>query len=125
MFIRSTRVIKHLKRKDKIDLKYSPFIMLLLLQGRSYWGRGRGQGGHAPPTSIFVPERSNSFSFKHQKYCFLRALRNYMDHKFHDFHRVCYNFWTIYSDFSFFSKYTGEIDHFSLDLLKSFSLQTI
>ena len=53
---------------------------------------GGGPGELWPPTSIFVPERSNSFSFK-QRYCFLWVLRNYIGHKFHDFHRLCYNFW--------------------------------
>ena len=84
---------------------------------------GGEQGGMPPPPSyppLQFPNqtRSNSFSFKHQRYCFLRVFRNHMDQKFQDFYHVCYNFWTIYIDFSFFSNYIGEIDHFILDLLK-------
>ena len=41
-----------------------------------------------------------------------------MNQKFHDFHHVWSKFWTIYSDFLFFSNYTGEIDYFWLDFLK-------
>ena len=71
-------------------------------QERSHWGE---PWGHAPPprpTSISEPNKVNSFSFKHQGYYFLRAFRNYMDRKFHDFYRVFNNFWTIYDEFSFF-----------------------
>ena len=41
-----------------------------------------------------------------------------MDQKFHDFHRVWFNFWAIYSDFLFFLTTQGEIDYFWLDFLK-------
>ena len=33
---------------------------------------------------------------------FLPVFRNYADQKFHDFYRLCYNFWTIYGGFPFF-----------------------
>ena len=70
-----------------------------------WWGGWEGRGEHIPPLpplQFLSPKRSHSFSFKHQKYCFLRVLLNYMDQKFHYFHRACYKFWTIYSDFSYF-----------------------
>ena len=76
------------------------------LQGRSHFG---GQSGHDCRTSIFQPEKFQQFQFEK----FLQVLRNYMDQKFHDFQRVAYNVWTIYSD-----TYTEEIDHFSMDFLK-------
>ena len=60
--------------------------------------------------------RSKNISFKHQGYCFLRMFRNYTDQKFHNFYRVCYNFWTIYG--GIFYNYIGEKDHVTLDLLK-------
>ena len=50
--------------------------------------------------------RSRIFSFKHQRYWFLRMFRNYTDQKFHKFYRVCYNFWTIYG--GNFSNYIRE-----------------
>ena len=53
-----------------------------------------------------------------QIHCFLLVFRNYIDQKFHDFHHVCYSFWTIYSSFSLFFIYRAEIDYFSLDFLK-------
>ena len=56
-------------------------------------------GGHAYP---LAPQKSNSFSFKHQEYCFLRVFTNYTDQKWHNFYRVGYKFWTTYSGFSFF-----------------------
>ena len=72
----------------------------------------QGQRAHAPSLQFPNQTRSNSFSFKHQGYCFLRQ-------KFYDFY--C-NFLTIYNDFLFFIFYffncIGEIDHFTLDLLK-------
>ena len=80
-------------------------------QGRSQWGRGP-----MPPFNFQTKQtRSNSFSFKHQGYCFVQVFRNYTDQKFHDFYWVCYSNlrW-----FLIFSNYIGEIDHFTLDLLK-------
>ena len=86
---------------------------------------GGGQGGHSSPTSISKPRamtlplkcpsqtRSKNFSFKHQGYCFLQMFRYYMDHKFNNFYRVCYNFWTIYGGFLFFLTTYG-IDYFTL-----------
>ena len=58
-------------------------------QGRSHWGED--QGGHAPPPplprSLQFPNqtRCSSFCFRHQRCCFLRVFRSYMDQKFHDF----------------------------------------
>ena len=61
---------------------------------------GRVQVAMAPPLQFLNQTRSNSFSFKYQGYFFLRVFRNYTDHKFHDFYRECYNFWTIYRGIS-------------------------
>ena len=48
----------------------------------------RDQEGHAPsphsPLQFPNQTRSNSFSFKHQGYCFLRVFRNYADQRLHD-----------------------------------------
>ena len=69
-----------------------------LSQGCSHWAMP------PPPSPLEFPSqtRSNSFSFKYQRYCFIQVLKNYTDRKFHDFYRVCYNFWAIYDSFSFF-----------------------
>ena len=75
-------------------------------QGRSHWGKDEGGEGMCsramPPLQFPNQTRSTSFSFKHQGFCFLLALRNYTDRKLHHFYCVCYNFWTIYGGFSFF-----------------------
>ena len=59
---------------------FSSWVLLVVVfalqcnQGSSHWG---GQEGHGPPTCISKPNKiSNSFSFKHQGYCFLRVFRN-------------------------------------------------
>ena len=107
-------------------------LLLFSLQGHSHWGEGAGT---LVPHLIFRTKhfsKSNSLNFKHQEYCFLRVLRNYTDQKFHDFYPVYYNFWTIYSGFSF--SLTTQITHvgsseniryLTLDLLKSFLLWAI
>ena len=43
---------------------------------------------------------------------------NYKDEMFHNFYRVCYNIWTIYDGFFIFSNYIGEVDQFTIDLLR-------
>ena len=77
------------------------------------WLQG-GHGGHDPPP-LLAPQtrtnnqtRTNSSNFKNQENFFLRVFRNYTDKKFHGFYRVCYNFWTMYSDFSFFLTSQGK-----------------
>ena len=62
----------------------------------------RPRGAMVPPLQFPNQKMSKSFSFKHQGYCFIRMFRNYMNQKFHNFYRQCYNFWTIYGGFSFF-----------------------
>ena len=91
-------------------------------QWRSHWGRG-ARGAMPPPPPFprlqFLYEtRFNCLSFKHQGYFSLWVFRNYTDQKFHNYYRVCYKFGKIYGSFSIFSNYIGEIDHFTLDLLK-------
>ena len=101
-----------IQRYSLISICFTNFLFSQLL---NYWclckyvGRSVatvGNHGAMPPpprpTSISEPNKVNSFSFKHQGYYFLRAFRNYMDRKFHDFYRVFNNFWTIYDEFSFF-----------------------
>ena len=67
---------------------------------------GGGQGAMPPPPLQFPNQtRSNSFSFKHWGYCFLRVFRNYMDQTFTV---LCYNIWTIYGGFSFFLTIQGK-----------------
>ena len=87
---------------------YLELIWQNYLQEHSHWG-GRGCPPHptTPHThtrtlQLLNQKRSNSFSFKHLRYCLLWVFRNYTDKKFHDFYRVCYNLWTIYGRFSFF-----------------------
>ena len=93
-------------------------VVATRMGGWGVGGAGAGRGSCLPPPLQFLNQRrSKSFSFKYQGYCFLRVFRNYSDQKFQNFYRVCYNFWTIYSSFSFFN-YTGKIDHFRLDLLQ-------
>ena len=76
------------------------------LQGCNHWciGEKGGLGSPCshPPTSFLNQTRFNHFSFKCQRYCLLRVLRYYIDQMFHNFHRVSYNFWIIYTIFSFF-----------------------
>ena len=69
-------------------------------RGVATWGGE--QEGHAPSPTLQFQNQTNSYSYKHQGYCFLQVFRNCMDQKFYDFCRVCYNFWTIYRGFSFF-----------------------
>ena len=98
-------------------------------------GGSGGRGAMISSLQFLKQTRSNSFIFIHQRYCFQRVLRNYMDQKFQDIHRVCYNFWAIYGDFSFFlttqrkiSLHLGlseKVQYLTLDPLKSFSLWTI
>ena len=103
------------------------------LQGRSYWGVG-GTGGPWPSTSISKPNKV-CVSFRHQASYFLWVFRNYTEQKFHNYYRVCFKFWTIYGNFSFFelhrrkrSLYVGpdeKVRYLTLELLKSFLLWTI
>ena len=79
--------------------------LLFIYQDRSYW---EDQWGHDPLTSISEPKRSNSLSFKHQGYFFLWLFKNYTNQKFHDFYRVCYNFWAIYGGIPFFQTKEGK-----------------
>ena len=72
-------------------------------------GEKVGGGGDIALSLQFSNQaRSNSFSFKHQRYCFLRVFRNYADRKSNNFYRVCYNFWTTYGVVFIFSNYIRE-----------------
>ena len=88
-----------------------------------------GPGGPWPPPPQFTNhKRSKSFSFKHKGYCFLPMFRKYTNQKFYNFYRLCYNFWTIYSGFSFVLTIQGKqitscsekVRYLTLGLLKSF-----
>ena len=75
---------------------------------------------------------SKSFSFKHQRYCFLRMFRNDIDQKFHNFYRACYNLWRLFifsnlnrGNRSLHVVPSAKVRHLTLDLLKSFFLWTI
>ena len=84
----------------KDDFSKAYLFIPATTQGRIYW---KGQEVHSPPTSIFKPKMSSSFSFKHQEgHCFLWVFRYKTEEKFHDFYLVCYYFCTIYVGFSFF-----------------------
>ena len=61
--------------ETKVDENNDKTNDVNVTQGRSHWGC---QGNHGPPFQFLNQNRSNSFS------------------------SVCYNVWTIYSDFSFF-----------------------
>ena len=54
---------------------------------------------HAHTLQFPNQTRSKNFSFKHQRYCFLRMFRNYTDQNFHKLYHVYYNIWTIYWGF--------------------------
>ena len=112
------------------------------VQGRSHWGAR--ETIHPTPSPLPTPPplfqfpnqaRSNSFSFKHQGYSFLRVFRNYTDQKFHDF----YLYTTIFGQYRaashFFLLCRGNRSlhvwpsekalYLTLDLLKSLLLWTI
>ena len=74
----------------------------LVIQWHSHWGGGRGPC--SPPLQFPNQNWYNSFSFKLQKYCFLRLFRNYTDQKVHDFYCVCYNLTQLF----FFINYKGK-----------------
>ena len=87
-------------------------LLVVLIAGAQplRWPEGPHTQRDPAPLPLQFPNqiRSNSFSFKHQGYCFLRVLRNYTDRKFHGFYPVCYNFWIIYGGFSFFLTTQGK-----------------
>ena len=102
---RCSVIIPYIDRK--LNCGVNPLVIrsYLLEQERNHrrgWGKGGRKGAMVGPLQFPNQTRSNSFSFKHQRYCFLWVLRNYMNQKFHDFYRVCYNFWAIRGSFSFF-----------------------
>ena len=71
------------------------------------------------PTSIFQPSKVQQLYFQTSEILLFWVFRDLTNQEFHYFYCVCYNFWTIYGNFLFFSKYLGKIDPFTLDLLKS------
>ena len=87
-----------LKECDKASQKLNALACISRYRGPATGG----PGGHGPQLQFPNQTRSKNFSFKHHGYCFLQMFRNYTDQKFHNFCRVCYNFWTIYGGFSFF-----------------------
>ena len=70
-----------------------------IILGRNHWGSRAAMPPPSPKLQFLTQKRSSSLIFKYQRYCFLWVLRNYMNQTFHDFHRVCYNFWIIYISF--------------------------
>ena len=75
-------------------------------------------GAMVPLLQVSNETRFTSFSFKHQRYCFLWVFKNYMDQKFHDFYRVFLPLLDNLSWFFIFCKHIREIDHLTLNLLK-------
>ena len=65
-------------------------------------GGGGGQGHHGTSTSIPELNKIQQFLFQTSTILFFRVFRKYKDQKLKHFHRVCYNFWTIYGGFSIF-----------------------
>ena len=99
------------------------FLLHNLFRGVANGGDGGGGWGGAArgtmpprPTSTSEPKQVQQFQFQPSEILFFMGVQ-----KFHGFHRVCYNSWTIYGSFHFhliFSNYIREIDHSTLDLLK-------
>ena len=78
------------------------------------YGRVECRGTMADPLQFSNQTSSNSFSFKHQEYCFIEVLYGpeiiplCTDQKCHNFYRVYCNFWTIYGGFTFFLNTLGK-----------------
>ena len=93
-------------------------------------GRGSGRGRQGAmvsglPTSISELNKVQQFQFQTLGISlFCRCSEIIRTRNFTILYRVCYNFWTISGRFPFFI-FIGEIDHFTLDLLKSVLLWTI
>ena len=89
---RCSVIILYINRK--LNCGVNPLVIRSYLweQEWNHWRGGGGgpQGGHGRPTSISEPNGG------------WWVLRNYTNQKFHDFYRVCYNFWAIRGSFSFF-----------------------
>ena len=65
--------------------------------------RGRShKGGRWSRTLISEQNKFQLSVPKIRDIAFYGMFRNQTDQKFHNFYRVCYNFWTIYSGFSLF-----------------------
>ena len=80
-------------------------------------GEGGGQGGHALPLQFPSQTRFNSFSFKHQRYCFLWVSEIIWTRNLTIFTVSA----TIFGQFRglfIFSNYIGEINHFTVGFLK-------
>ena len=60
-----------------------------------------------PSLQLPNKKRSNSFSFKHQGYCFLWVFSNYTDQKFHDFFVYATIFRQFMAAFHFFWLHKG------------------
>ena len=85
-------------QKFNLQVRAINFFTLLLLKPILGGVATRGaRGTMLPPLQFPNQTRSNSFSLKHQGYCFLRMFRNYLNQKFHDLYH--FNFWTIYGGF--------------------------
>ena len=92
--------------KSKI---YTIFLTYLLKQSFTKQGTMVPlPGAIAPSLQFSYQTRSNSFSFKHQGYCFLEVFGNYADQIFHNFYHFRYNSCLIYSGFSFFLTAQGK-----------------
>ena len=80
-------------------------------------GKGSGAGDPWPSTLISEPNKVQQSQFQTPGILLFTGVQKLYEPEFHNFCRVCYKFWTIYGSFTFFM-FIGEIDHFSLDLLK-------
>ena len=86
------------KPKRKTELKWVNVYILKCVAT----GGGRGPW---PPYFNFQAKQGPTVSVSDIRDTALRVFRNYRDQKFHNFYRVCYNFWTIYTSFFIFSNY--------------------
>ena len=89
--------VSFIKKMYLLKLRTRLMRYLILTRGIATVG---ARGPWSPPLQFPNQTRSKSLIRKHQGYCFLQMFRNYTDQKFHDLY--CFNFWAIYSGFSFF-----------------------
>ena len=68
------------------------------------------------PTSISEPNKVQKFQFQTSAILLFTDVRKLHGPEISQVYRVCYNFWKICG--GIFSNYIGEINHFTLDLLK-------
>ena len=84
---------------------------------------GEGEGGWGPQLQYPNPRRSNSFSFKHQRYCFLRGVQKLYGPETLRFLPCMLQFLDNIRRLFIFSN--CRIQQFMMDRLKSFLLGTI